>query len=315
MTDTALPHAAISPMRAYTMLALGLLAVSLSSIFIRMAQGEGVPSLVIAAGRLTIAALILTPFALRRYQRHLRGLRRRDLLLVGVAGIFLGLHFIFWVTSLEHTSVLISVVLVTTSPLWSAGLEAVFLRAPITRLVLGGILLAIVGAVVISLPGADANIALGSSPLLGSGLALAGALAVSVYLVIGRSVRARLPLLPYIWLVYSVAAITALAAVFVTRAPLTGHSPTSYALLLALALIPQLIGHTAFNYVLKYLSATYVGISTQLEPVLSAALALLLFQEMPRPLQLLGSAIVMAGVVLATLGQPNPSAAANTPET
>lgn len=315
MTDTALPRAAISPMRAYAVLALGLLAVSLASILIRMAQGEGVPSLTIAAGRLAIAALILTPFTLRRYQRHLRGLRRRDLLLIGVAGVFLGLHFIFWVTSLEHTSVLISVVLVTTSPLWSAGLEAVFLRASVTRLVFGGILLAIVGAVVISLPGADAGIALGSSPLLGSGLALAGALAVSVYMVIGRSVRARLPLLPYIWLVYGVAAITALAAVFVARAPLTGHSPTGYALLLALALIPQLIGHSAFNYVLKYLSATYVGISTQLEPVLSAALALLLFQEMPRPLQLLGSAIVMAGVVLATLGQPNPSAAESNPET
>lgn len=315
MTDTALPRPAAPPMRAYVVLALGLLAVSLASIFIRMAQGEGVPSLVIAAGRLVIAALILTPFTLRRYQRHLRGLRRRDLLLVSVAGVFLGLHFILWITSLEHTSVLVSVVLVTTSPLWSAGLEAIFLRAAVTRLVLGGMLLAVIGSVIISLPGADAGVALGSSPLLGSALALAGALAVSVYLVIGRSVRARLPLLPYIWLVYGVAAITALIAVFLSGASLTGHSPTGYALLLALALIPQLIGHSAFNYVLEYVSATYVGIATQLEPVISAALALLLFQEMPRPLQLLGSAIVMAGVVLATLGQPNPSAAESNPET
>jgi drug/metabolite transporter (DMT)-like permease len=115
--------------------------------------------------------------------------------------------------------------------------------------------------------------------------------------------------------VYGVAGITALVAVLISGAPLSGYSPTAYGLLLALALIPQLIGHSSFNYVLEYLSATYVGISTQLEPVLSAILAFLLFQEVPRLLQIVGSAVVMAGVILATLGQSSRAAPENTPET
>ncbi len=315
MTDAALTRSTNPPLRAYAVLALGLTAVSLAAVFIRMAHAEGISSLVVAAGRLGIAALILTPVTLPRYQSQLRSLLRRDLILIGLSGVFLGLHFIFWITSLEHTTVLVSVVLVTTSPLWSAGLEAVFLRARVSRPVLIGMLLAISGAVIISLPAEGAPTALGSNPLLGSALALAGALAVSIYLVIGRSVRSRLPLFPYIWLVYSVGAVTALTAVVVTGTPVTGYSPTGYVLLLALALIPQLIGHSAFNYVLEYLSATYVGISTQLEPVMSAIMAFFLFQEAPRAVQILGSAVVMAGVVLATLGQASQSGSTNSPDT
>lgn len=303
MTNAALTRSVNTPLRAYLVLTLGLTAVSLAAALIRLAQAEGIPSLVVAASRLFLAALILTPLALPRYYNHLRGLRRRDLALIGVSGVFLGLHFILWITSLEHTTVLVSVVLVTTSPLWSAGLEAVFLRARASRLVLGGVLLAVSGAVTISLPAQGTPAELGSNPLLGSALALAGALAVSIYLVIGRSVRSRLPLLPYIWLVYSVGALTALAAIAITTTFVTGYSPAGYAFLLAIALIPQLIGHSAFNYALEYLSATYIGIATQLEPVLSAVIAFFLFQETPRVVQIFGSAIVMAGVILATLGQ------------
>ncbi|MGQ9887008.1 MAG: DMT family transporter [Aggregatilineales bacterium] len=315
MTEAALTRSTNPPLRAYAVLALGLTAVSLAAVFIRMAQAESMPSLVVAAGRLGIAALILTPLTLPRYQSQLRGLLGSDLMLIGLSGVFLGLHFIFWITSLEHTTVLVSVVLVTTSPLWSAGLEAIFLRTRLSRLVLIGMLLAISGVVIISLPAEGAPTALGGNPLLGSALALAGALAVSIYLVIGRNVRSRLPLFPYIWLVYGVGAVTALAAVVVTSTPIAGYSSTGYVLLLALALIPQLIGHSAFNYVLEYFSATYVGISTQLEPVMSAIMAFFLFQEAPRAVQILGSAVVMVGVVLATLGQANPPGSTNNPDT
>ena len=109
-----------SPLKAYGMLAVAITATSLAAIFIRLAQNEDVPSLLIAAARLTLATLILTPLTLRRYWSHIEGLSRRDLLLAGLSGMFLALHFAAWVTSLEHTTVLISVVLVSTSPLWVA---------------------------------------------------------------------------------------------------------------------------------------------------------------------------------------------------
>src|SRR5690606_41977319 len=126
--------------------------------------------------------------------------------------------------SLEYATVLISVVLVTTTPLWSAMLEALFLRARLSQLTVIGLAIAIVGGVLISLPGENAALDVGENPLLGGLLALAGAVAVAVYLVIGRSVRARLPLIRYIWPVYTMAALFALVVVALTRTPITGDS-------------------------------------------------------------------------------------------
>lgn len=289
--------------QTYAVLAGGVLAVSMAAILIRLAQAEALPSLLIAAARLVIATLILTPLVLRGYLPHIRRLQPRDFALIGVSGLFLALHFILWITSLEYTTVLISVVLVTTSPLWSALLEALFLQARITRVVLLGMLLAIAGGIVISLPPAGAAVQVGSQPVLGSLMAAGGALAVAVYLVIGRSVRSRLPLVPYIWLVYGAAAVVASLAVLLTSTPITGYSAQGYIWMIAVGLIPQLLGHSAFNYALEYLSATYVGIATQLEPVGSAILAFFIFDETPYLTQLIGSMIILIGVIIASLGQ------------
>jgi drug/metabolite transporter (DMT)-like permease len=290
------------PWQTYAVLAMGLAAVSLAAVFIRLAQDEGISSLVIAAARLTIASLILTPLALRQ-RAYLAVLTRRDVLLVGLSGLFLALHFILWITSLEYTTVLISVVLVTTSPLWAALMERVFFRVRLTRLALMGLLLAIAGGMVIGLPGQDTALTLGSNPLLGSLFALGGALAVAIYLVIGRSVRPKLPLIPYIWMVYGTGAVFALTIVLLSGAPVTGFSFEGYLLLLGVALLPQLIGHSSFNYALKHLSATYIGVASQLEPVSSAMLAFVIFRETPTSVQLAGSLVIVTGVILATVGQ------------
>lgn len=289
----------------YAVLAMGVLAVSLAAIFIRLAQAENMPSLLIAAARLTLAALILTPIILRRYRPHLRRLTRTDMLLISTSGMFLAAHFILWVSSLENTSVLISVVLVTTSPLWSALLEAVFFNQRLSRIGVIGLLTAIVGGIIISLPTDSAPIISGQNPLLGSLMALGGAVTVAVYLVIGRQVRPRLPVLPYIWLVYGIAAIAALIVVAFTRTPVTGYSAQGYLWLVIVALLPQLIGHSAFNYALEYLSATYVGIASQIEPIGSALFAFFIFGEIPQELQVIGSLVIVGGVILATRGKPS----------
>ncbi len=291
--------------RTYLILAGGLAAVSLASVFIRNAQAEGLSSLVIAASRLGIAAVILTPITLRRYQAKLRQLTRHDVLLMGVSGLFLALHFILWITSLELTSILISVVLVSTTPLWSAVLEWVFLRARLTIPVIIGLLLAVLGGIVIGLFGNIDIQSSASNTLLGALYALGGAVAVAAYFVIGRSVRPKLPLLPYIWLVYGFAALVALLAVALNRVPVVGFDAPAYVWLLAIAIFPQLIGHSSYNYALKYLSATHVGVASQLEPVSSALLGFIVFREKPTSWQLVGSGIILAGVILATIGQSN----------
>jgi drug/metabolite transporter (DMT)-like permease len=287
---------------AYTALVIGVIGISLGSIFIRLAQAEGVPSLLIAAARLSIAAFILTPIVLRRYLPDIRQLERSELVLAGVSGIFLAVHFATWVSSLEYTSVLISVVLVNTNPLWAALLEVTFLKIRLPKSVKLGLAIAFIGGVVIVLP-SGGQLALGSNPLLGAGLAIVGAIAVSVYFVIGRKLRASLPLLPYIWLVYGCAAIVSMIVVLISRIPVTGYSTEAYFWLVTMAVVPQLIGHSSLNYALGYLPATFVTISIQLEPMISAVFALFLFSEIPSYLQIVSSIVILAGVILASIGQ------------
>lgn len=302
---------------AYGVLMVGVSAVSLAAIFIRLAQTENAPSILIAMGRLLIAALILTPAVFRRadYVAQLRKMTQFEVRLAVVSGVFLAIHFFTWVTSLEHTTVLISVVLVTTTPIWVALLEVFFLKARLPRQVIVGLIIALTGGMVIGISGISSNL-LGDfrlpfhelffqngdqNQLFGAILSTIGAVAVAVYLVIGRKLRGTLSLTPYIWLVYSIAALVMLFLVIVSGVPMTGYSPEVYLWILALGLIPQLIGHSSLNYALAYLPATYVSLATQLEPILSAIGAYIIFSEVPGFGQVLGGFIIMCGVVIATL--------------
>jgi drug/metabolite transporter (DMT)-like permease len=291
------------PLSAWVFLFVGILAVSTAAVLIRLAQAEGVPSLVIAALRLSISALILTPLALARHYPAIKALRLRDWMLLTLSGVFLALHFASWITSLELTTVLISTVLVTTTPIWVSALEVLFLRARLSKWVILGLCECIAGGLAIGIAGASGD-GVGSDPLLGGTLALIGAMTVAVYMVIGRSVRPRLALLPYIWVVYSIAAITLVILALLSGHSFTGYSASAYGYVLLTALIPQLIGHSSFNYAVKYLPATYIGIITQLEPLASAVLAFFLLSELPTPVQIVASGLILFGVANVVLSPP-----------
>lgn len=301
---------------AYLILMVGISAVSLAAIFIRLAQQESAPSILIATGRLVVAALILTPAVFRRadYVEQIRKMSRFELRLAVISGFFLAFHFFSWVTSLEHTTVLISVVLVTTTSIWVALLEVFFLKARLSRQVIIGLVIALMGGLVIGLSGISAN-ALGyyrhpfdsiwlhteQNQLWGAILSIIGAITVAVYLVIGRKLRGTLSLTPYIWLVYSIAAGVMLVIMLISGTSVLGYSPEVYLWILALGLIPQLIGHSSLNYALAYLPATYVSLSTQMEPLMSAFGAYLVFGEIPGTSQVVGGVIITCGVIIATL--------------
>ncbi len=310
------------PLRVYLVIAAGVLAVSSSAIFIKQAQAEGVSSFLIAGARLVLAALMLTPFVLWRYPLQIVAIKtqspsdkvklpvqltRRDIGLAIVSGFFLAVHFASWVTSLEYTSVLISVVFVTTGPIWVALIEVFLLKARLHRLVGFGLGVAIVGSVIIGLGSAGGdNLASDKSAtdnLIGAALSLIGAITFAAYLTIGRRLRAEIPVIPYIWMVYGSAGILLLIVILVSGIPITGYSGTVYLLLLALAIFPQLIGHSSMNYAVGYLPATVVSTISQLEPIGSAILAFAVLHETPLPIQLFGSAVILGGVLLANAGQ------------
>ena len=284
----------------------GVFLVASASIMIRQAQQLGVPSPAIAAGRLGCAALILAPIVLVRARTELHGLRRRDVLLGIGSGTCLALHFSAWIKSLEYTSVASSSALVATNPLWIALASLLLFRQRPSAPTWLGVLITIGGSVLIAV--SDSDGAGGSHALLGDGLALLGALAGSGYFLVGSRLQRRLSTLAYIWLVYSSAAIIltlvalgAGALRFDQAGP--GYPLAAYLLLLGLALGPQLLGHTAFNWSLRHLSATFVAIATLGEPIGAALLALVIFKQGFQPIQLLGFVVLLTGIAVAARGE------------
>jgi drug/metabolite transporter (DMT)-like permease len=305
LTNTEAP---ISPILA---LAFGILAVSTASIFIRFAQQDA-PSLTIAALRLIFASLVLAPLALFRKNQEMRGLSKPAFGLLFLSGLFLAFHFATWITSLEYTSVASSVVLVQTTPLWVALFSFIFLRERISRYVGIGLALALAGGAVVGMANACRISSTGVAcesigqvfqgrALLGNSLALAGAIFASGYLIIGRRMRASLSLTSYTFIVYGSSAVILLIAVLFARQPLTGLQPNVYLWCLALALIPQLLGHSSFNWALGYLSTTFVSIALLGEPVGSIILAFLILKQSPSALELTGGVLILAGIYMTSL--------------
>ena len=305
------PHAVTAdrPFTAYFVILVAIMATSSAAIFILYALEEAMPPLLIAGGRLVVATVALTPVALKRYRRELKAIPPRKFLLIALAGFCLAIHFTAWVSSLQHTTVLVSVVIVSTGPIWVAMLEVIFLRIRLSRLVIAGLLVALAGGLTIGLPldvGAGDTAAANhdlNETITGAVLALTGALTVSVYMLIGRKLRTELSVIPYVWLVYGVASLCAFSVVLATSTPVFGYRTQGYLIVLAMGLVPQLVGHSSLNYLLEYFPAALVSMFSQLEPIGSAILAFVLFGQLPPNQQIAGSGIIVIGVLLASRGE------------
>ena len=284
------------PISPYIVLMIGILAVSSAAIIIFFARAEGVPAVAIAALRLTFASLALAPFVWTRARGEWRKLSRRDFALAMLAGIFLALHFAFWISSLDYTSVMSSVVFVSTNPIFVGLASVVLLRESLRRGTILGIVIAVIGGALIAVSDLEQT---GTESLQGNLLALAGAVTVSGYLLIGRRLRKQLSLLAYIGLVYSTAAIVLLAMAIAMGANLLAYSMTGYVWVALLAAGPQLVGHTSYNWALKYVSATFVTVTLLAEPIGATVLAIPILAQVPSPIKVVGGALILAGIYFA----------------
>lgn len=276
-------------------LLLGVFATSFSAILVRFAQADA-PSLVIAAGRLSTASLLLLPLALGRRREELRTLPVSGWRLALFSGFMLGLHFAAYISSLAYTSIAAATVLATSTPIWVALAAPIVLREPLTRPLRLGILLAVPGSLLIGL----SNTGAGSQPLFGNALALSSALTGAVYFLIGRHLRPSLSLLAYTTVVYSVAALTLLILALVSGHSLLGYPAHVYLLFLLMALFPQLLGHSSYNYALAFLPAAYVSVAVISEPIGASLLGLLIFGEVPGLATVAGGVLILAGIVIAS---------------
>lgn len=305
-------------------LIFGIIGISSGSILVRLAQGQDMPSIVIAAWRLTLASSILLPLALTRRRSELKQMSGSSWGLAILSGFMLALHFASWISSLAYTSVASSTVLVTTAPLW-VGLAAPFLLGEqLSRPLKIGIALAMFGSVLIGVAdvvsSADGRLQFSltqftnqPNPILGNALALIGAIAASAYLIIGRRLRPGMSLLSYIAVVYSAAACFLIIMALLSGYDLFGYSPIAYLIMLLMALFPQLIGHSSYNWALGYLSAASVSVVVIAEPIGATLLALLIFQEIPNGITIVGSILLLAGIVYANQPKSPPAIAVTCP--
>jgi drug/metabolite transporter (DMT)-like permease len=273
----------------FLILALGVIAVSWGAILVRLAAA---PALVVGAYRLVMASLILTPIALYRNGQELRRLTGHDLGLMIASGFFLGLHFATWISSLTYTSVASSVVLVSTTPVF-VGLAARFLlKEQVSSRMFAGIAIATVGGAIIGW----GDFRVSGWALWGDLLAVLGAIAVAAYFLIGRNLRRRLSLLTYVTPTYWTAAVVLTIAMLLSGQAVVGYPLRTYLVVLLMAIGPQVIGHSSFNWALGYLSPTFVTVSILGEPVGSTVLAYWILGETPSTAKLLGGAAILAGI-------------------
>lgn len=295
---------------------IGILAVSTGSIFARYAQVSA-PSIVIAAYRLGLATLILAPLALIRHRSELKNIQGGNRMLAIGSGIFLALHFATWISSLEYTTVVSSVLLVQTAPLWVALLSPFTIRESLTRPILIGLGMAFVGVVVVGVSDAcvltgrrlicpSLNEFLSADAFLGDLLALVGAWMAAGYLLIGRRLRMSIPLVPYIFAVYGFGALILVVFMFATGQSPFGYPQETYLWFILLALVPQILGHSSFNWALGYLSAAFVSITLLGEPIGSAVLAHFLLDETPTWLKIFGAILILAGIYVASRSETRP---------
>ncbi len=274
---------------------IAVLSVSFSAILVRLTGASG---LAVAFYRMFFSSLLIIPIYMLNRPR-LPCLGSSEFRMCILSGVFLGLHFATWITSLKYTSVASSVTLVTTQPLFVAVLSSLFLGERLSRYAVAGMVLAIAGSVALVLQG----MAIGSMHLSGDLLALAGAAFASGYLVLGRLARRSLRVESYALVTYVTSAVTIglICAALSPQALIV--SGRDLAITAAMALICTTIGHTLFNWSLEFVSASFVAVMILGEPVGSSLWAALLFREIPTALQAVACCALLAGIFVFARGE------------
>ena len=285
-------NSATTGFNPYVILVIGIIGVSTGSIFARLADA---PALVTAAYRMGLSALILIPVAAWRAGDELRNLSLRDIKFALLSGFFLALHFASWISSLDHTAVANSVVLVNTIPLWVGLFTPIISKDRIRGATITSIVVSIIGAGIIGF----GDFSIGGKALWGDLLAVIGAVCAAVYLLFGRKLRQKLSLLSYVSICYGSAAVILWLVVLILKLPVAGYSTPTVASFWAMALISQIIGHSSYNWSLKWFSTSMVAVALLGEPIGSTILAYLIFEEKLTWMKLIGGLFILSAIYIA----------------
>ncbi|WP_053367488.1 DMT family transporter [Bacillus sp. FJAT-27245] len=275
----------------YVALVVGVITVSASAIFVKFsASSAGV----IAFYRLFFSVIFMLPFFLAKFTPELKHITKKDWLFTIVAGVLLAFHFILWFESLNYTSVASSTVLVTLQPLFAFLGTYLFFKEKVTMGAITSGIIAIAGSFIISWGDFRVN----GSALFGDFLALVACAFITGYLLFGQTVRQRVSLITYTFLVYLVSSITLFFYVLGTGESFIPKQESDWIHFILLALLPTLLGHSLFNWVVKWISTSVISMAILFEPIGAAVLAYFLLGESVMWSQVIGGGVVIAGIGL-----------------
>ncbi|MDD3271581.1 MAG: DMT family transporter [Syntrophomonadaceae bacterium] len=274
----------------YLALGFAILVMSTSSIMVRYCTA---PALLIAFYRVLFTSFLAGTFRGGKLKDSIAHIQRRDFYFILGAGFFLALHFAFWISSLNYTSISSSVLFTNLQVIFVLIFSIVFLKEKPSLYVIGGILLALTGSLLI------AHGDLRSGKLLGDMLALASGIFVAIYFVIGRKVRVRIDTLGYTSIVSAVAALVLFPVCLLGDISFSGYPLADWVLFLLMALLPGVVGHGVLNWALKYVKAPIVAVSILGESVGASILAYIIFGELLLWYQIIGGILILVGIYIA----------------
>lgn len=273
------------------MVVVGLLGVSLSSIFVRLADG---PSVVTAACRLLWTVLLLTPVALgkKAIREEIFQAEKKKIMFCILSGLCLAVHFTTWFESLKHTSVASSTAIVCTEVIWVSIGYCLFMKGKINWKVILCIAVMVGGSMLIAFSDSMA----GESHLYGDFLAVLGAISVAGYTLIGKEMRKSMTTTAYTYIVYAVCALSLVLTTLFQGYGVADFSLRTIGAGFFLGVVSTILGHSVFSWCLKYFTPSFVASVRLLEPVIASIVAIFLFREIPVLMQILGGLIVLGGV-------------------
>ncbi|MZQ80544.1 EamA family transporter [Paenibacillus sp. 5J-6] len=272
----------------FILLFISILSVSISSIMIKFSN---TPTSVAGMYRLFISVTILLPFVPWKMFRSL-AMSKKDWSIVILAGIFLGLHFLFWMESLTYTSVASSMVILSLQPLFVMIGSYFLFKEQANRLTVFCLIAALLGSVLI----AWGDIGISKEALIGDGLSLIGTLSVSAYLLAGQQVSRKMDSNVYSIFVFFIGGIIMLIYNLLNNYSFIEYDSSDWTYFLLLAIIPTLFGQCIFNLLLKSIGATTVSVGIIGEPVLAIILAYLLLGETISLFQFFGGMMTLFGM-------------------
>ncbi|NMH68565.1 DMT family transporter [Bacillus sp. RO3] len=279
-------HTKVNP---YLILAIGVISVSTSAILVKVSSA---PAGVLAFYRLFFTVLLMSPLFFLKYVKELKVITLRDWTFSILAGVFLAFHFILWFESLNYTSVASSTVLVTLQPLFAFIGAYLFFQEKLTGKAIISAVLAVGGSIIISW----GDFKISGSALWGDILALAACALVTGYLLFGQTIRKRLSLITYTYLVYVISTVVLFLYVVLRSEGFGPYPKEDWVYFLLLAIIPTLLGHSLFNWSLKWLSTSTISMAILFEPIGASFLAYWLLAEKVVITQVIGGLVIIIGV-------------------